>query len=234
MSALGFVGGLAGAVAFGIYGLIAFVFLTAAMLELAEHRRTSRLSFSLAFAAALLWPVSLVVASVAAIHAGQRHTRKPSTGCAEPERPSTDRACVGRPNMDRPMLALVERGTASLRAHGEGLLARQVSGHPVKPAAEPDLAAAPALGTPAASSPSTCGPSLEMADRSRPIVRSLAPLQMQPQPPFGIPGPDSRSRIILSPRQALGAARQGKSKPAANRHRLRQTALSKPKKGEPD
>ncbi len=224
MSALGFVGGLAGAVAIGIYGLIAFVFLTAAMLELAERGRTSRLEFFLALAGALLWPVSLLVASAAAVHALRRkqEVRKPSTECAEPQRSGPD----------KPVISLVERDAGNSRAQGGAFSDQRPFAQPVGPVSGPGTPSA--ANPPETSSYAVSGPALPLSSIGGPLVRTLAPLQMQPQPPFAMPGPDSRCRIILSPRQVLAAARQGESKPSASRHKLRQTGFSSPRKGKPD
>ncbi|KND19995.1 hypothetical protein ADZ37_05920 [Pannonibacter phragmitetus] len=224
MSALGFVGGLAGAVAIGIYGLIAFVFLTAAMLELAERGRTSRLELFLALAGALLWPVSLVVASAAAIHAVRRARRRRQANTAR--MPSGGREGPEKPVSDKPAIALVERDTASRGAHSEAPPHPKPSAQAGGRDAEPGPAAS--VSTSASSTPS-----VQPSAIGGPVVRTLAPLQMQPQPPFGMPGPDSRSRIILSPRQLLGAVRLGEPRSSASRLRLRQTSLSKPPKGKP-
>ncbi len=183
MSALGFVGGLAGAVAIGIYGLIAFVFLTAAMLELAERGRTSRLELFLALAGALLWPVSLVVASAAAIHAVRRARRRrqantarmPSGGREEPERPVSG----------KPAIALVERDTASRGAHSEAPPHPKPSGQAGGRDAEPGSAAS--VSTSASSTPS-----VQPSAIGGPVVRTLAPLQMQPQPHHPVPAAASR------------------------------------------
>lgn len=222
MSALGFVGGLAGAVAIGIYGLIAFVFLTAAMLELAERGRTSRLELFLALAGALLWPVSLVVASAAAIHAVRRARRQANTA----RMPSGGREGPEKPVSGKPAIALVERDTASRGAHSEAPPHPKPSAQAGGRDAEPGPAASVSTST-------SSTPSVQPSAIGGPVVRTLAPLQMQPQPPFGMPGPDSRSRIILSPRQLLGAVRLGEPRSSANRLRLRQTSLSKPPKGKP-
>lgn len=224
MSALGFVGGLAGAVAIGIYGLIAFVFLTAAMLELVERGRTGRLSFFLAFAGAMLWPVSLVIASAAAVHALRRKQQvgKPPADYAEPQRSGPD----------KPLISLVERVAGNSRAQGRAFPDQRPFVQPVRPVAA--TGTPPAANPPETSSYAVSGPALPLSSIGGPLVRTLAPLQMQPQPPFAMPGPDSRCRIILSPRQVLAAARQGESKPSASHHRLRQTGFSSPKKGKPD
>ncbi|WP_186393181.1 MULTISPECIES: hypothetical protein [unclassified Pannonibacter] len=224
MSALGFVGGLAGAVAIGIYGLIAFVFLTAAMLELAERGRTSRLELFLALAGALLWPVSLVVASAAAIHAVRRARRRRQANTAR--MPSGGREGPEKPVSGKPAIALVERDTASRGAHSEAPPHPKPSAQAGGRDAEPDPAASVSTST-------SSTPSVQPSAIGGPVVRTLAPLQMQPQPPFGMPGPDSRSRIILSPRQLLGAVRLGEPRSSASRLRLRQTSLSKPPKGKP-
>lgn len=221
MSALGFVGGLAGAVAIGIYGLIAFVFLTAAMLELADRGRTSRAALFLALAGALVWPVSLVVASAAALHAGRRarQSRQENDACL----PSRGHAGSERALSGKPAIAGAEYGTKSGGMHG-GLLPDQLQ------LVRADQSAAEPVTPRAAITPDVSGAPLPVSVGG-PVVRTLAPLQMQPQPPLGMPGPDSRSRIILSPRQFLGTAPHGEHKPSSSRHRLRQTSFRKPPAG---
>ncbi|WP_186424644.1 hypothetical protein [Pannonibacter sp. I15F10I1] len=221
MSALGFVGGLAGAVAIGIYGLIAFVFLTAAMLEMAERGRTGRLSIFLAFAGAMLWPVSLFIASVAAAHAlrRRREARRPSS---EPQRSGSDKS----------MISLVEREGGNSRAQGRAVPDQRPLVQPVRPV---DGHGTPSAAfTPETSTHAVSGPCLPVPAIGGHLVRTLAPLQIQPQPPFAMPGPDSRCRIILSPRQVLATVRYGESKPSTNRDRLRQTGFSTSKKGKTD
>lgn len=88
MSALGFVGGLAGAIAVGIYGLIAFVFFTASTLEQAERGTSSRLAFWLAAMGAIFWPLSLLVASLAAVYASRQSRQRRQANATRARTPS--------------------------------------------------------------------------------------------------------------------------------------------------
>jgi hypothetical protein len=266
MSALGFVGGLAGAIAFGIYGLIAFVFFTAATLEQAERGASSRMGLCLAAMGAILWPLSLLVASLAAFHSVRRtrQARKdnaarfssasppgpPWSGTGHTNGPRPDAggfpppvlAASGKLRKSKAAAPAIPQEAGTAKDAGPPSLAPPVDELDSRPEAgglhgsAPRPRTEPATGTPdepqerKASSPdsflSACAHHLAIPTAiGGAIVRSLAPLQMQPQPPFPKPAQerncDNRARIILSPRQYQGDSRQSDSRPSGHRPGIR-------------
>lgn len=265
MSALGFVGGLAGAIAFGIYGLIALVFFTAATLEQAERGATSRTALVLAVMSAIFWPLSLLVASIAAAHFSSKTRERRQRNASRPEALPGGRGNQGRARAQRLAAAGDEASGNSTRTdagsgppvpvltgggkrRGSAAPDSQQGTPKAGPAPEPPPAPAAAEDKSAPEPPSgavdakrqentqhtvqpgsgllfgACGNPLSAPSAIHGlIVRSLAPLQMQPQAqaPSVRPWPGNRTRLMLFPRQYQGDGRHSDPKPSGSKPGVR-------------
>lgn len=74
-----------------LYGVVALMFLAFSCAELIDTGRSNRLRLALAIAAAMFWPVALVVASLAAVMVA-RPTRSPAASGRSGEQAKSQRA----------------------------------------------------------------------------------------------------------------------------------------------